>query len=126
METDLLVIDETSMMDVVLMNQLLKAVPDSAGVNPFSRNSRILANCCHPMRLAEIRQTFNVQPTTAANTVNAEPLVPFEGYPPPGPQTPRWRLTAPFAADMFSAAGIPTGLGIWQQLGAQTLGGPWR
>jgi exodeoxyribonuclease V alpha subunit len=30
--TDLLVIDEASMMDVVLMNQLLKAVPDRAGL----------------------------------------------------------------------------------------------
>ncbi|MGC1955533.1 MAG: AAA family ATPase, partial [Gammaproteobacteria bacterium] len=30
--TDLLVIDEASMMDIVLMNQLLKAVPDSAGL----------------------------------------------------------------------------------------------
>ncbi|WP_022947763.1 SF1B family DNA helicase RecD2 [Methylohalobius crimeensis] len=32
LEGDLLVIDEASMMDVVLMNQLLKAVPDRAGV----------------------------------------------------------------------------------------------
>jgi len=32
LDTDLLVIDEASMMDVVLMNQLLKAVPDSAGL----------------------------------------------------------------------------------------------
>jgi exodeoxyribonuclease V alpha subunit len=32
LETDLLVIDEASMMDVVLMNQLLKAVPDAAGL----------------------------------------------------------------------------------------------
>ncbi|MCP5425366.1 MAG: ATP-dependent RecD-like DNA helicase [Gammaproteobacteria bacterium] len=30
--TDLLVLDESSMMDVVLMNQLLRAVPDSAGL----------------------------------------------------------------------------------------------
>jgi exodeoxyribonuclease V alpha subunit len=30
--TDLLVVDEASMMDIVLMNQLLKAVPDSAGL----------------------------------------------------------------------------------------------
>jgi exodeoxyribonuclease V alpha subunit len=32
LQTDLLVIDEASMMDVVLMNQLLKAIPDSAGL----------------------------------------------------------------------------------------------
>lgn len=32
LETDLLVIDEASMVDVVLMNQLLKAVPDAAGL----------------------------------------------------------------------------------------------
>ena len=32
LETDLLVIDESSMMDVVLMNQLLKAIPDEAGL----------------------------------------------------------------------------------------------
>ena len=32
LEADLLVIDEASMMDVVLMNQLLKAVPDRAGL----------------------------------------------------------------------------------------------
>jgi exodeoxyribonuclease V alpha subunit len=32
LDTDLLVIDEASMMDVVLMNQLLKAVPDGAGL----------------------------------------------------------------------------------------------
>jgi exodeoxyribonuclease V alpha subunit len=32
LDSDLLVIDEASMMDVVLMNQLLKAVPDAAGL----------------------------------------------------------------------------------------------
>jgi exodeoxyribonuclease V alpha subunit len=32
LDTDLLVIDEASMMDVALMNQLLKAVPDTAGL----------------------------------------------------------------------------------------------
>jgi len=32
LESDLLVIDESSMMDVVLMNQLLRAIPDGAGV----------------------------------------------------------------------------------------------
>ncbi|KEQ14332.1 recombinase RecD [Endozoicomonas montiporae] len=32
LETDLLVVDECSMVDVVLMNQLLRAVPDSAAV----------------------------------------------------------------------------------------------
>jgi exodeoxyribonuclease V alpha subunit len=32
LDTDLLVIDEASMMDAVLMNQLLKAVPDAAGL----------------------------------------------------------------------------------------------
>ncbi|MDB2384656.1 ATP-dependent RecD-like DNA helicase [Endozoicomonas sp.] len=32
METDLLVVDESSMVDIVLMNQLLRAVPDNAAV----------------------------------------------------------------------------------------------
>jgi len=76
--------------------------------------------------LAGIRQTIAVQPTTAANIADAEQLVPFDSYLPPWPQTPRRRLTAPFAADMFSETGIPAGLGVWQQLGAQTLGRPWR
>ena len=32
LETDLVVLDESSMMDIVLMNQLLRAVPDGAGL----------------------------------------------------------------------------------------------
>ena len=32
LETDLVVLDESSMMDIVLMNQLLKAIPDHAGL----------------------------------------------------------------------------------------------
>ncbi len=82
--TQLLVIDEASMVDVVLMNQLLRAVPDSAAVlvvgdvdqlpsvGPGSVLADLLDSHCLPsVRLSEIfRQAASSQIVVNAHRIN--------------------------------------------------------
>ena len=84
LETDLLVVDESSMVDVVLMNQLLRAVPDEAAVllvgdvdqlpsvGPGSVLSDLIESGQVPVaRLTEIfRQAATSQIITGAHAIN--------------------------------------------------------
>ncbi|WP_257265570.1 ATP-dependent RecD-like DNA helicase [Endozoicomonas sp. ONNA2] len=84
LETDLLVVDECSMVDVVLMNQLLRAVPDAAAVlivgdvdqlpsvGPGSVLSDLIASGKVPVaRLTEIfRQAATSQIITGSHAIN--------------------------------------------------------
>ncbi|WP_419537140.1 ATP-dependent RecD-like DNA helicase [Endozoicomonas sp.] len=84
LETDLLVVDECSMVDVVLMNQLLRAVPDSAAVllvgdvdqlpsvGPGSVLSDLMESGKVPVaRLTEIfRQAATSQIITGSHAIN--------------------------------------------------------
>ena len=84
LETDLLVVDECSMVDVVLMNQLLRAVPDSAAillvgdvdqlpsVGPGSVLSDLIQSGKVPVaRLTEIfRQAATSQIITGSHAIN--------------------------------------------------------
>ncbi|OQX34321.1 MAG: hypothetical protein B0D91_12735 [Oceanospirillales bacterium LUC14_002_19_P2] len=84
LETDLLVVDESSMVDIVLMNQLLRAVPDNAAVllvgdvdqlpsvGPGSvLNDLIEEDSVSVARLTEIfRQAATSQIITGAHAIN--------------------------------------------------------
>ena len=84
LETDLLVVDESSMVDIVLMNQLLRAVPDEAAVllvgdvdqlpsvGPGSVLSDLIESGQVPVaRLTEIfRQAATSQIITGAHAIN--------------------------------------------------------
>ena len=84
LETDLLVVDESSMVDIVLMNRLLAAVPDGAGVllvgdvdqlpsvGPGSVLSDIICSGAVPVvRLTEIfRQAASSRIITNAHRIN--------------------------------------------------------
>ncbi len=84
LSTDLLVVDECSMVDVVLMNQLLRAVPDSASillvgdvdqlpsVGPGAVLSDLIGSEQVPVvRLTEIfRQAANSQIITGSHAIN--------------------------------------------------------
>lgn len=84
LETDLLVVDECSMVDIVLMNQLLRAVPDSAAVllvgdvdqlpsvGPGSVLSDLIDSGKVPVaRLTEIfRQAATSQIITGSHAIN--------------------------------------------------------
>ena len=84
LETDLLVVDESSMVDIVLMNQLLRAVPDEASVmlvgdvdqlpsvGPGSVLSDLITSGKVPVaRLTEIfRQAATSQIITGAHAIN--------------------------------------------------------
>lgn len=84
LSTDLLVVDECSMVDIVLMNQLLRAVPDSASVllvgdvdqlpsvGPGSVLSDLISSTTVPVaRLTEIfRQAASSQIITGSHAIN--------------------------------------------------------
>lgn len=84
LETDIVVVDEASMIDVVLMNQLLRAIPDSAclllvgdvdqlpSVGPGSILSDIISSTVLPVvRLTEIfRQAATSQIIVNAHRIN--------------------------------------------------------
>jgi exodeoxyribonuclease V alpha subunit len=95
LETDLLVIDEASMMDTVLMNQLLRAVPDTAGllivgdvdqlpsVGPGAVLADLIGSGAVPtVRLTEIfRQALSSRIIVNAHRINRGeiPLAPVKG-----------------------------------------------
>lgn len=85
LDTKLLIVDETSMIDIVLMNSLLKALPDDCGLLlvgdvdqlPSVGPGAVLANCIHSgvMPTAVLDQIFRQAATshiiTNAHRVNA-------------------------------------------------------
>ena len=98
LQTDLLVIDEASMVDITLMNSLLKALPDRAGVLivgdidqlPSVGAGKVLADIIASkkvptVRLTEIfRQAASSQIIVNAHRIN-QGKIPFKA--PPGTQT---------------------------------------
>ena len=113
LETDLLVVDESSMVDIVLMNQLLRAVPDNAAVllvgdvdqlpsvGPGSVLSDLIDSGSVPVaRLTEIfRQAATSQIITGAHAIN-------RGQPPKptrkGDETDFYYLTVEEPEELFS------------------------
>ena len=131
LRADLIVLDEASMVDIVLMNQLLRAVPDPAGVLvvgdkdqlPSIGPGAVLSNVIASLRVPTIRLTeIFRQSVTSRIIVNAHRINrgQMPKYPDSGElsdfffslPTPRKRSTT--SSCMWSASVSPHGTGFTQ------------